>query len=165
MKISRRQFLAASSLAGVSAWGGFASPRAFGANERLRLGIIGCGGIVREHIDSLLPMLAEENIEIATLCDVYDRRARQYAKLIEEKQAAPTQVGDYRRVLEDPNIDYGSLVSALKASGVTFEICEITLRNRKLKKEQFNMDATFTPSGVVRIGRLQSRENFAYIKP
>ena len=106
MKISRRQFLAASSLAGVSAWGGFASPRAFGANERLRLGIIGCGGIVREHIDSLLPMLAEENIEIATLCDVYDRRARQYAKLIEEKQAAPTQVGDYRRVLEDPDIDY-----------------------------------------------------------
>ena len=66
---------------------------------------------------------------------------------------------------KDPNIDYGSLVSALKASGVTFEICEITLRNRKLKKEQFNMDATFTPSGVVRIGRLQSRENFAYIKP
>ena len=66
---------------------------------------------------------------------------------------------------KDPNIDYGSLVSSLKARGVTFEICEITLRNRNLKKEQFIMDATFTPSGVVRIGRLQSRENFAYIKP
>jgi len=66
---------------------------------------------------------------------------------------------------KDPNIDYGSLVSSLKARGVTFEICEITLRNRNLKKEQFIMDATFTPSGVVRMGRLQSRENFAYIKP
>jgi intracellular sulfur oxidation DsrE/DsrF family protein len=66
---------------------------------------------------------------------------------------------------KDPNIDYGSLVSSLKARGVTFEICEITLRNRNLKKEQFIMDATFTPSGVVRIGQLQSRENFAYIKP
>lgn len=55
---------------------------------------------------------------------------------------------------KDPNIDYGSLVSSLKARGVTFEICEITLRNRNLKKEQFIMDATFTPSGVVRIGRL-----------
>ena len=66
---------------------------------------------------------------------------------------------------KDPNIDYGSLVSSLKARGVTIEICEITLRNRNLKKEQFIMDATFTPSGVVRIGRLQSRENFAYIKP
>lgn len=66
---------------------------------------------------------------------------------------------------KDPNIDYGSLVSSLKARGVTFEICEITLRSRNLKKEQFIMDATFTPSGVVRIGQLQSRENFAYIKP
>ena len=66
---------------------------------------------------------------------------------------------------KDPNIDYGSLVSSLKARGVTFEICEITLRSRNLKKEQFNMDATFTPSGVVRIGQLKSRENFAYIKP
>ena len=66
---------------------------------------------------------------------------------------------------KDPNVDYGSLVSALKSRGVTFEVCEITLANRKLKKEQFSFDATFTPSGVVRIGRLQSRENYAYIKP
>ena len=66
---------------------------------------------------------------------------------------------------KDANVDYGSLVSALKARGVVFEVCEITLRNSNLKKEQFNMDATFTPSGVARIGRLQSRENFAYIKP
>ena len=66
---------------------------------------------------------------------------------------------------KDANIDYGSLVSALKARGVTFEVCEITLRNRNLKKEQFSMDAVFKPSGVVRVGRLQSRENYAYIKP
>ena len=66
---------------------------------------------------------------------------------------------------KNPNIDYGSLVSALKARGVTFEVCEITLANRGLKKEQFSMDATFTPSGVVRIGQLQSREKYAYIKP
>jgi len=66
---------------------------------------------------------------------------------------------------KDANIDYGSLVSALKARGVAFEVCEITLANRRLKKEQFSFDASFTPSGVVRIGRLQSRENYAYIKP
>ncbi|MBK6869057.1 MAG: DsrE family protein [Burkholderiales bacterium] len=66
---------------------------------------------------------------------------------------------------KDPNIDYASLVSALKARGVSFEICEITLRNRNLKKEQFNMDAEFTPSGVARITQLQQREHFAYIKP
>ena len=66
---------------------------------------------------------------------------------------------------KNPNIDYASLVSALKSRGVVFQVCEITLRNRNLKKEQFNMDAEFTPSGVVRIGQLQSRERFAYIKP
>ena len=66
---------------------------------------------------------------------------------------------------KNPNIDYPSLVSALKARGVRFEVCEITLRNRNLKKEQFTMDAEFTPSGVARIGQLQARERFAYIKP
>ena len=66
---------------------------------------------------------------------------------------------------KNPNVDYASLVSALKARGVVFEICEITLKNRDLKKTQFTLDADFTPSGVVRIGQLQSRERFAYIKP
>ena len=66
---------------------------------------------------------------------------------------------------KNPNIDYASLVSALKARGVRFEVCEITLRNRNVKKDQFIMDADFTPSGVVRVAQLQSRENYAYIKP
>lgn len=65
----------------------------------------------------------------------------------------------------NPNIDYGALVSALKARGVKFEVCEITLKNRNLKKDQFVLDADFTPSGVVRIAQLQSREKFAYVKP
>ena len=61
----------------------------------------------------------------------------------------------------NPNVDYGALVSALKARNVRFEICEITLRNRNLNKAQFSMDAEYTPSGVVRIGRLQAREGDA----
>ena len=66
---------------------------------------------------------------------------------------------------KNPDIDYGSLVSALKARGVRFEVCEITLATRKLGKDHFVLDAEFTPSGVVRIGQLQTREKFAYIKP
>ncbi len=65
----------------------------------------------------------------------------------------------------NPNIDYASLVSALVARGVVFEVCEITLKNRGLDKSLFILDAQFTPSGVVRVARLQSREGFAYIKP
>ena len=55
-------------------------------------------------------------------------------------------------------------VAALVARGVKFEVCEITLRNRNLKKEQFLQEADFTPSGVVRIAKLQG-QGFAYIKP
>ncbi len=60
--------------------------------------------------------------------------------------------------------EYAPLVSALKSRGVTFEICEITLKNRGLKKDQFIQEADFTPSGVVRIAKLQS-QGYAYIKP
>jgi len=55
-------------------------------------------------------------------------------------------------------------VAALVARGVKFEICEITLKNRNLKKEQFLQEAEFTPSGVVRIAKLQ-KAGAAYIKP
>lgn len=65
----------------------------------------------------------------------------------------------------NPNVDYGALVSALKSRGVRFEVCEITLKNRNLKPDQFNLDAEFTPSGVARVTQLQIREGFAYIKP
>ena len=55
-------------------------------------------------------------------------------------------------------------VAALVARGVSFEVCEITLKNRNLKKEQFMQEANFTPSGVVRIAKLQLAGQ-AYIKP
>ena len=55
-------------------------------------------------------------------------------------------------------------VAALVARGVKFEVCEITLKNRNLKKEQFLQEADFTPSGVVRIAKLQI-QGAAYIKP
>jgi len=66
---------------------------------------------------------------------------------------------------KNPNVDYGSMVSALKARGVRFEVCEITLTNRNLKRDQFILDAEFTPSGVVRLTELQTKQRYAYIKP
>ena len=60
--------------------------------------------------------------------------------------------------------EYASLISALKSSGVNFEVCEITLKRGNLKKEQFIQEADFTPSGVVRLTQLQ-KQGAAYIKP
>ena len=61
--------------------------------------------------------------------------------------------------------EYAPLVGALKSRGVRFEVCEITLRNRSLKRDQFTLDAEFTPSGVVRIADLQYKDKYAYIRP
>ena len=63
------------------------------------------------------------------------------------------------------NVEYAPLIGALKSRGVKFEVCEITLKNRNLKKDQFTLDADFTPSGVVRVADLQYKDGFAYIKP
>jgi intracellular sulfur oxidation DsrE/DsrF family protein len=66
---------------------------------------------------------------------------------------------------KDPNGgDFVSLVSALASRGVKFEICEITLKNRDLKREHFVQEAEFTPSGVVRLTKMQL-QGYAYIKP
>ena len=62
-------------------------------------------------------------------------------------------------------IEYAPLVGALKSRGVRFEVCEITLKNRNLKKDQFILDSDVTPSGVVRVADLQFQKHFAYIKP
>ena len=60
---------------------------------------------------------------------------------------------------------YEDLVEQLKMRGVRFDVCEITLRNRKLSKDQFIADATWVASGVAEVTRLQQREGFAYLKP
>jgi uncharacterized protein len=59
---------------------------------------------------------------------------------------------------------YEIAVQGLVKRGVKFEVCEITLKNRSLKRDQFIPEASFTPSGVVRLTKLQ-KEGFAYIKP
>ena len=60
---------------------------------------------------------------------------------------------------------YSVIVEDLKAQGVTFEVCKITLRNRKLDPKQFISEVEFTPSGVQRITQLQQRDGYAYLKP
>ena len=59
---------------------------------------------------------------------------------------------------------FDATVAALKNRGVKFEVCEITMKNRNLKKDQFIQEADFTPSGVVRLTKLQM-QGYAYIKP
>ena len=60
---------------------------------------------------------------------------------------------------------YETIVQDLKRRGVRFDVCQITLRNRKLTQDQFIEESTWVPSGVAEIARLQQREGFAYLRP
>jgi uncharacterized protein len=60
---------------------------------------------------------------------------------------------------------FDARVQDLMGRGVKFEVCEITIRNLKLKKDQFILGVDFVPSGVVQITHLQQKEGYAYLKP
>lgn len=63
------------------------------------------------------------------------------------------------------NLEYSGLVSDLAARGVIFQVCELTMKLRGIDTSRFMLETQFTPSGVLQITRLQTREGFAYIKP
>jgi intracellular sulfur oxidation DsrE/DsrF family protein len=60
---------------------------------------------------------------------------------------------------------FADAIADLDLGGVKFRVCEITLRERGLRREQFLPLVEFVPSGVAEIARLQSREGYAYLKP
>lgn len=61
--------------------------------------------------------------------------------------------------------EYRHMVGDLDLQGVKFRVCEITLRERGMRKDQFLPEVRFVPSGVAEIARLQAREGYAYLKP
>lgn len=60
---------------------------------------------------------------------------------------------------------YSIPVEALKARGVDFRVCAITLKSRKIDPKTVIPEARIVPSGVAEIGKLQAREGFVYLKP
>jgi predicted dehydrogenase len=95
--ISRRGFLVASA-AGLAA-SSYAQTK--GANERLKVGVIGCGGMAQGHMQTLMKNRDIDNVEIVTVCDLYQKRLDEAAKLTGAKPVA-----DYRAILDDKSIDY-----------------------------------------------------------
>jgi predicted dehydrogenase len=96
--LSRRHFFVSASTLAVTA---HAYSQIRGANERLRIGVIGCGGQAMGHMRSLVRMREAENVDVTAVCDIYDKRADQAAQLTGGKIYK-----DYRRILENKEIDY-----------------------------------------------------------
>jgi intracellular sulfur oxidation DsrE/DsrF family protein len=74
-------------------------------------------------------------------------------------------VNALRNIANHLEVNPKAKVEGLKERGVTFDVCEITLRNRQLPKSKFIPEAVFVPSGVAEITRLQQREGYAYLRP
>jgi predicted dehydrogenase len=102
---TRRQFLEQSTQASVLAAAACSGFHAF-ADERpevVRLGLIGCGGIMGHHLQGLVRR--GEAVSIAWLCDVDPRQIEQKAAMLTEFQTPPKRTGRFEEVLADPDVD------------------------------------------------------------
>lgn len=60
---------------------------------------------------------------------------------------------------------YDVKVQELRAKGVTFDVCNNTLVGRKIDPKKVIPEAVIVPSGVAEISKLQSQQNYVYLKP
>ena len=93
---TRRAFLATASLLGTSAaWAG--------ANDRLRVGVIGLGSRAGDILDALGEIAS---VEVAAVCDPDANRLAERAAQVEGfAKRKPAQHADLRRILDDKSID------------------------------------------------------------
>ena len=114
MRENRREFLrkSAAAAAGMAslALPTFVSPRVFGSpqaaapSDRVRLGFIGVGNRGGQNVDTFLKML--DRVDIVALCDVDSSHlASTQNKVQKATNKKCVEYGDYRKLLDDKNID------------------------------------------------------------
>jgi predicted dehydrogenase len=94
---NRREFL--KSMAGTSLLTAAAYQRVVGANERVRVGFIGIGLIGKRH---LLDFMAQPDVDIAAICEVYEPRL---AEGVATAGGKPAAFKDFRKMLARNDID------------------------------------------------------------
>lgn len=114
MDESRREFLktsakAAATIAAVQPLRALgAQAKVLGANDRVRVAIVGLRGRGLSHIHAYGAM---PNAEIAALCDIDDSVMRERLQDAEKMGAHPKTYVDVRKVLEDKSIDAVSIAT------------------------------------------------------
>jgi predicted dehydrogenase len=96
--VTRREFVAASAAALFTAR---SYARIKGANERLLVGVIGCGGMAMGHMRALNRMKDSDNVQVTAVCDLYKKRLDQAAQLTGGKP-----YGRYQDLLASRDVDY-----------------------------------------------------------
>lgn len=106
---SRRRFLKSSSLVGAAV--ALPSARAFGANDRVRVGVAGLNGRGKSHLQG---WLSQENVEVAWLIDPDEKvlgRTMELVEKISEGKSKPKGTADIREALEDKTLDAVSVAT------------------------------------------------------
>ncbi len=105
--LTRRNFIGKTALASLAA-GAFPYIRSAradepGANDKIRLGIIGCGG---QGLVDLKCFFLNPEIDCVVACDVDDAQLAKAVALCQEKRGkVPDTVKDFRRVLDRKDVD------------------------------------------------------------
>jgi predicted dehydrogenase len=101
--ISRREF--AGAVGGAAALWTAAVPAvgAVGANDKVRIGIIGAGSRGGQLLDTFLP---QKDVDLVAVCDVDDSQAGKTAERVAKHSGKkPATCRDYRKVLDDKDVD------------------------------------------------------------
>lgn len=83
-----------------------------GANDRLRIAVLGVNGRGQNHIAEIMDLAAKNNVEIVVLCDPDMNILQERAKTFEQKYGRKIAIEqDFRRVYEDKTIDAVTLAT------------------------------------------------------
>ena len=108
--MTRRQFVGGSAAAAAAI--GFpmvASSRVLGANDEIRMAVIGCGGRGGAHVSEFGK---QKGVRIVAVCDPDRTRTAGFAKTIEKKYGAkPDEVVDVRKLFDRKDLDAVSVAT------------------------------------------------------
>ncbi len=108
MPITRRSFLATTSTAALAApfLGAIVTPisgKAQAASEKVRVGVIGCGGM---GLGDLETFFLNPEVECPIVCDVDDAQLAKAVALVQKKrEKTPVTVKDFRKVIDSKDVD------------------------------------------------------------
>ena len=143
----------------------WANPRpVLGANDRIRVGLIGCNGMGFSNLSAFMSL---PDVEVAALCDVDERvLERREAELLKAGRKKPTRYRDYRKLLDQQDIDMViigtpdhwhclQLVHALQAGKDVY--CEKPVAN-SIQEADYMLKSVRESDRMVQIGQWQRSE-------
>ena len=108
--ISRRSFLGrtASAAAGAVVLGSTARSyaRIVGANDRIRIGLLGCGARSEGHLNMIGMSRKEGNLQVHSVCDIWTYNREKMQALVAKEQGDTVKAFKYsEEMLADPDLD------------------------------------------------------------